>query len=82
MRGEDAASHRDGGRPGHRVRRRRGVRRLPLARGRGRQRDGLLRQVQRLRPSGKDLRLYPSVQTRVCSCMLVCLFKNPFGFSE
>lgn len=54
VRGEDAAGHRDGGGPGHRVRRGRGVRRLPLARGGGRQRDGVLRQMQRLRPSGQE----------------------------
>lgn len=70
--GEDAAGHRDRGRPGHRVRWGRGLRRLPLTGGRGRQRDGFLWQVQCLCSSGQQL--WAQVLHIFCLCTLVELY--------
>lgn len=62
--GEDAAGHRDRGRPGHWIRWGRGVWCLPLTRGRRRQWDGLLWQVQRLCSSGQKGFIVSSLSER------------------
>lgn len=50
--GQNPSDHEVRGGSGHRVRRERDLRRVPFARLRGRQRDGVLRLVQHLRAPG------------------------------